>query len=129
MMDVPGVDGTVGAGVVAVVFRTVGGMRCVGVDEPKATTVDFAWRTRLSRAELVSASERTQAVHASDRSVRSVLGLGRNSDWMRLNVDCFGVLLPASIEEATWVVLELMATVANEARSSETSRSIVAYVC
>jgi len=49
-MDVPGVDGAVGA-----VFNIVGGIRCVGVDEPNATTVDLPCKTRLIRAELVNA--------------------------------------------------------------------------
>jgi hypothetical protein len=52
-IDVPGVDGAVGAGVV--VFSIVGGMRCIGVDEPNATTVDLACKIRFIRAELVNA--------------------------------------------------------------------------
>jgi hypothetical protein len=51
-IDVPGVDGTV----VVVVFNTVGGIRCVGVDDPNATTVDLACKIRLIRAELVNAT-------------------------------------------------------------------------
>lgn len=55
-IDVPGVDGTVGgAGVVAVVFNIVGGIRSVGVDEPNPITVDLPCKTRLIRAELVNA--------------------------------------------------------------------------
>jgi hypothetical protein len=53
-IDVPGVDGAVGIGVV-IVFNIVGGIPCVGVDEPNATTVDLACKTRLIRAELVNA--------------------------------------------------------------------------
>ena len=54
IIDVAGVNGAVGPGV-NVVFKTVGGIRCVGVDDPKATTVDLACKTRLIRAELVNA--------------------------------------------------------------------------
>ncbi len=52
-IDVPGVEGAVGAGVI--VFNIVGGIRCTGVDEPNATTVDLVCKTRLIRAELVNA--------------------------------------------------------------------------
>ena len=93
-----------------VVFNSVPGKRCVGVDEPKAMAVDFACRTRLMRDELVN------------------VGLGRNNDWIRLNVDGLGVVVTVSSEAAICVVLfvELIATVAKDARSSDESRSMVA---
>lgn len=78
-IDAPGVDDAVGAGVVIVVLRIVGGMRCVGVDDPNATTVDLACKTRLIRAELVKATMKNRLgtkVVPDDH----LLGLGRNSD-------------------------------------------------
>jgi hypothetical protein len=81
-MDVPGVDGTVGAGVVIVVFSTVGGIRCVGVDDPNATTVDLACKTRLIRAELVNATiiKRKICIFVILYLEENILGLGRNND-------------------------------------------------
>lgn len=58
MIDGAGVDGADGAGVVD--FNTVGGIRCVGVDDPNATTVDFVCKTRLIRVELVNAKTSTE---------------------------------------------------------------------
>lgn len=78
-IDGAGVDGADGAGVV--VFNTVGGIRCVGVDDPKATTVDFVCKTRLIRAELVNAKTSTlPSAFCSSMARRNLLGLGRNSD-------------------------------------------------
>jgi hypothetical protein len=57
IIDVPGVGG---AGVVAVVLSIVGGIRCEGVDEPNAITVDLVCKTRFIRAELVNAKIRTR---------------------------------------------------------------------
>ena len=92
-----------------VVFSIVPGKRCVGVDDPKAMAVDFVCRTRLIRSELVN------------------VGLGRKSDWIRLNVDGLGVVATVSSEAAICVVLfvELIATVANDARSRDVSRPMV----
>ena len=54
---------------------------------------------------------------------QNVLGLGLNKDWIRLNVDCLGVVL---IDEVICVAIELLLTVVNDVLSNDISRSIVA---
>lgn len=52
--DAIGVDKIMG-GPGVVVLIIVGGIRCVGVDEPNAIIVDLPCKTRLIRVELVNA--------------------------------------------------------------------------
>ena len=55
-IDTTGVDGVVGTGVICF-CNTVGGIRFIDVDDPNATTVDFACKIRLIRAEPVNATK------------------------------------------------------------------------
>ncbi len=70
--------GAVGAGVI--VRSIVGGMRCVGVDEPNAITVDLVCKTRLIRAELVNAEINKIKIRFCLYLQKTILGLGRNND-------------------------------------------------
>lgn len=72
-MDALGVVEGTRPGVVVVVL-TVVGIRCVGVDEPKAIMVDFVCITRLMRVELVKA--RRSTVKFSLVRIRSITWAG-----------------------------------------------------